>query len=303
MNSKQLNCIVINPFAGNGRGKKLAGRLKKHPDFKGLEIHSPVNLVEAAAIYNELNRKDVHLMLAGGDGTFNSVVNLVEPPYNFKISFIPSGSGNDLARYFKLGSNAKTELKKAMLRGTESKMDVWDTTISFADGTIEKRKFINTLGVGFDAYVGTLKEKKKFLTGIAVYVVSLFQALFSYDSVTYKIQIDGDLKYSSEAMFITTGNGMYSGGGFKLTPNAVVDDGLLEMCIVDTMSLPKIFVNLPKAITGSHVRINETTLFNTNSYTMLLDKPAYIHLDGETYSKKATSVRVELSPHKLGIST
>ena len=118
-----------------------------------MEIHSPVNLVEAAAIYNELNRKDVHLMLAGGDGTFNSVVNLVEPPYNFKISFIPSGSGNDLARYFKLGSNAKTELKKAMLSGTESKMDVWATTIAFADATIEKRKLIRHYSLTIQSHI------------------------------------------------------------------------------------------------------------------------------------------------------
>ncbi|MBK7867428.1 MAG: hypothetical protein IPJ75_10835 [Ignavibacteriales bacterium] len=87
-----------------------------------------------------------------------------------------------------------------------------------------------------------------------------------------------------------------------MTPNALVDDGILEICIVKDMSLPKIFVNLPRAITGSHVSIQETTIFNTGSYTMLLEKPAYIHLDGETYSKKATSVSVELSPHKLRIS-
>jgi YegS/Rv2252/BmrU family lipid kinase len=302
LNSKQLNCVVINPFAGNGRGKKLAARLKNNPDFMDLQIHTPVDLVEAAAIYNKLNKENVHLMLAGGDGTYNSIVNLVEPPYKFKISFIPSGSGNDLARYFMLGSNAITELKKANLRDTETKMDVWNTTICFENGTIEKRKFINTLGVGFDAYVGTLKEKKKFLSGIAVYIVSLFQALFSYDSVKYQITIDGKLKSFGDAMFITTGNGMYSGGGFKLTPNALVDDGILEICIVENMSLPKIFVNLPKAITGSHATIKETTLFNTSSYTMLLEKPAYIHLDGEIYSKKVTSVSVELSPHKLRIS-
>ncbi|GAB1442118.1 YegS/Rv2252/BmrU family lipid kinase [Ignavibacteriales bacterium] len=302
MNSEQLHCLIINPFAGNGRGKKLAVRLKNHPEFTGLEINTPVDLSEAAAFYHKLNRENVHLLLAGGDGTYNSIVNLVEPPYKFKISFIPSGSGNDLARYFKLASKAETELKKAILRDTETKMDVWNTTISFEDGTIEKRKFINTLGVGFDAYVGTIKEKKKFLTGIAVYVVSLCQALFSYESVKYQFKSDDNLKYSGDAMFITTGNGIYSGGGFKLTPNARVNDGILEICIVDNLSMAKIFRHLPKAITGSHVSIKETTVFNTSSYTMLLDKPAFIHLDGETYSKKATSVSVELSPHKLRIS-
>ncbi|MBK7867429.1 MAG: hypothetical protein IPJ75_10840 [Ignavibacteriales bacterium] len=215
MNSEQSNCIVINPFAGNGRGKKLARRLNNNPDFKDIEIHTPVDLVHAGEVYNKLNRDNVHLMLAGGDGTYNSIVNLVNPPYKFKISFIPSGSGNDLARYFKIGSNAIVELKKAIFRDTETKMDVWDTTVCFEDGTIEKRKFINTLGVGFDAYVGTIKEKKHYLSGMAVYLISLFQALFSYESVKYQITIDGILKSSGDAMFITTGNGIYSGGGLS----------------------------------------------------------------------------------------
>jgi YegS/Rv2252/BmrU family lipid kinase len=302
LNQEQLKCIVINPFAGNGRGKKLAKRLDSYPEFLNLEIHTPVDLIGAAEVYNKLNREDVHLMLAGGDGTYNSIVNLVDPPYKFKISFIPSGSGNDLARYFNLDSNSITALKKAILRDTQTNMDVWDTTIKFEDGTIENRKFINTLGIGFDAYVGTIKAKKKFLSGIAVYILSLFQGLFSYDSVKYTLANNEKLQFSGEAMFITTGNGIYSGGGFKITPNALVHDGVLEICIVEDMSLPKIFVNLPKAITGTHGRIKETTLFNTTNYTMSLERPAYLHLDGETYTKKAIGVSVELSPYKLRIS-
>lgn len=302
MNTECSKCIVINPFAGNGRGEKLAVRLNNSPEFKHLQIYIPRDLVEAATVYNDLNKEDIHLMLAGGDGTYNSIVNLVKPPYNFKISFIPSGSGNDLARYFNLGTNSSDVLRKAISRATESTMDVWETIVNFEDGTTEKRKFINTLGIGFDAYVGTIKEKKKFLTGMAVYIASLFQALFSYDPVDYQININGKLKYTGNAMFITTGNGIYSGGGFKLTPNALVDDGILEICIVKDMSLPKIFVNLPKAITGSHISIEETTIFSTSSYTMLLKKPAYIHLDGETYSKRVSGVSVDLSPYKLRIS-
>ena len=267
----------------------------------GLRVFLPKTLDEASRYYNDLNRSDSHIFLAGGDGTFNSLVNLVPPPYRFSVSLIPTGSGNDLTKYFHLSNNPVDVLKAALEASESVAMDVWDLRITFVDGSVEKKKFINTSGIGFDAYVGKLKEKKKFLTGMTVYIISLIQALFSYTPVRYKLSTGDGKKLSGEAMFITTGNGLYSGGGFKLTPDAKVDDGLADVCIVENMSLPKIFKNLPKAITGSHLGLKEVTYFTTNNYTISLDEPAYLHLDGETSDDLVKEIKMSISPHKLNV--
>jgi YegS/Rv2252/BmrU family lipid kinase len=293
--------LVINPYAGNGKGKKFAKLISKSPLIEDIQVFSPVTLEEAKSIYTDLNRDNISLFIAGGDGTFNSLINLVQPPYRFEVSLIPTGSGNDLARYYKLGSNPYENLRTALHSTEKKSLDIWEAVLTFDDGTVESKKFINTFGIGFDAYVGTLKEKKFFLTGISVYLVSVLQALFSFSPVTFVLETKEGKSYNGKAMFITSGNGTYSGGGFKLTPNAVIDDGILEICVVDNMSLPKILVNLPKAITGSHINVKEVNVFNTCGYTLSLDSPAHIHLDGETSQKLVSSVKVSLSPHRLNI--
>ncbi|GJQ32668.1 MAG: transcriptional regulator [Ignavibacteriaceae bacterium] len=293
--------LLINPFAGNGKGKKFAGLISKSPLIRGLSVVTPPGLEESERIVNELNRDSIHLIIAGGDGTFNTVINQVHPPYRFSVSFVAAGSGNDLARFLGLPTRPIEALQSAIAATERILLDVWELKIETADGETYRKKFINTSGVGFDAYVGYLKQKKKFLSGLSVYVISLVQALVHYKPVGYSVSVNGEIRQSGSTMFITTGNGAYSGGGFKLTPRADSNDSLADICIVEHMPFGKILVNLPKAITGKHLGINEVTYFKSNNYTISLTEPAYIHLDGEVSDKLVTGLSLFLSPHKLKV--
>lgn len=301
MQIPEAKYLIINSLSGNGRGKKFASLISHSEVITGLKVSLPESLEEASKIYNDLNRSENHLMIAGGDGTFNSLINLVYPPYRFSISLIPTGSGNDLTKYFNIDNNPVDALK-ASLEATDSiEMDIWDCRITFTDGKVEKKRFLNTSGLGFDAYVGTLKEKKKFLTGMTVYIISLIQGLFSYSPVKYNLELSDGKSCKGTAMFITAGNGIFSGGGFRLTPTSKVDDGIVDICIVENMSLPKIFKNLPKAITGKHLGLKEVTYLTTNSYTISLEEPAHLHLDVETSTQLVNEFSLSLSPHKLKV--
>ena len=293
--------LLINPFSGNGKGKKFAGLISSSPLLNGLSVVTPSSLEESHKIVNELNRDFIHLIVAGGDGTFNTVINQVYPPYRFTLSFVPAGSGNDLTRFLGIPSNPVEALRSALNASEMQMLDIWELKITTMDGQTTRKKFVNTSGVGFDAYVGSLKQKKKLLSGITVYIVSLVQALMSYKPVGYTISINGEHFREGNAMFITTGNGAFSGGGFMLSPQAKTDDSLADICIVEDMPFNKILVNLPKAIAGKHLGVKEVTYFKADNYRLMLDEPAFIHLDGEVTEKLVTGVELTLSTHKLKV--
>ncbi|KAB2909572.1 MAG: hypothetical protein LC102_04210 [Ignavibacteriales bacterium] len=293
--------LLINPYAGNGKGKSFAGLLSSSPVVKGLPVVVPSTLEYSQKIANELNRDRVHLLVAGGDGTFNTILNQVYPPYRFTVSFLPCGSGNDLIRFLGISRNPIDALHASLNGSSEMLLDLWEAKIGWEDGSVTRQKFINTAGIGFDAYVGTLKQQKRFLTGLAVYTVSLLQALIKYDPINFELESNGNETISGEAMFITSGNGASSGGGFKLTPKAQINDGLVDVCIVSYLSRFKVLRIFPKAITGTHIGIKEVKYLQTDRYKIKLSKPSYIHLDGETTGKKVSEVELYLSPHKLKI--
>ena len=293
--------LLINPYSGNGKGGKFAGLISRSPLLNGLAVVTPPSLEESQIAVNDLNRDFIHLIIAGGDGTFNTVLNQVYPPYRFTLSFVPAGSGNDLTRFLGVPGNP-VEALRAALQATELLLiDLWELKILTENGLTIRKKFVNTSGVGFDAYVGSLKQQKKFLSGISVYIVSLVQALMSYKPVGYTIFRDGELLREGNAMFITTGNGAFSGGGFMLSPQAKINDSLADICIVEDMPFNKILVNLPKAIAGKHLGIREVSYFKSDNYRLKLHKPAHIHLDGEVTEQLVTDVELTLSPHKIKV--
>ncbi len=275
--------------------------ISKSPIINGLNVVTPASIEESGVLANDLNRDSIHLIIAGGDGTFNTILNQVYPPYRFTVSFVAAGSGNDLTRFLGLPSRPVEALQAALAAKESLLLDIWELKIKTANGNTLRKKFINTSGVGFDAFVGTLKQRKKFLTGISVYLVSLIQALVRYKPVGYSVYTNGELKKAGNAMFITTGNGAFSGGGFKLTPEALSDDSLADICIVEDMPMNKILVNLPKAIPGKHLGIDQVTYFKSDNYTIKLSEPAHIHLDGEVSGELVSEVVLSLSPHKLKI--
>ncbi len=293
--------LLINPFSGNGKGKKFAGLISKSPVINGLSVVTPAGLEESGLVANELNRDNIHLIIAGGDGTFNTILNQVYPPYRFTVSFVAAGSGNDLTRFLGLPLRPVEALQAALAASDKMHLDIWELKIKTSGGKTLRKRFINTAGVGFDAFVGTLKQKKKILKGISVYILSLVQALMRYKPVGYSLYTNGELRQTGNAMFITSGNGAYSGGGFNLTPKASLDDSLADICIVENMPMMKILVNLPKAISGKHLGIKEVTYIKTGDYLIKLSDPAHLHLDGEVTSDLVTEVGLSLSPHKLKI--
>lgn len=289
--------FIVNATAGRGKtGKKinkLITSVNKHKlDFEVELTKAPKHAIQLA---KEAIKKGFHNIISvGGDGTLNEVVNgvmLSGKSDEVNIGIIPEGGGNDFAANFKLSSNIEKAVDILQKFNTR-KIDV---------GKIEDKYFVNALGIGFDARVAMISNKLKHLNGLPRYLVAVLKALISLKMVEAEIKID-TCTLNDPFLLLSIGNGMSTGGGFLLTPEARVDDGLLDICFINKINRKRILSLLPSTIKGKHLKEPEVVLHQSRKIEITTNKPLPIYYDGELPKlKDPLHFIIELLPKKLNL--
>ena len=289
--------FIVNSTAGRGKtGKKiskLVTTLNEHKlDFEIELTKAPKHATQLAV--DAIKKGFQNIISVGGDGTLNEVVNgvmLSGKAEEVNIGIIPEGGGNDFAANFNLSSNidkAVDILQKFSLR----KIDV---------GKIEDNYFINALGIGFDARVAVISNTIKYLNGLPRYLVAVLKALFSLKMVEAEIKID-TCTLNDPFLLLSIGNGLSTGGGFLLTPQARVDDGLLDICLINKVNRRRVLSLLPAAIKGKHLKEPEVVIHQTRKIEITTKEPIPIYYDGELPKlNDPLHFTIELLPNKLNL--
>jgi YegS/Rv2252/BmrU family lipid kinase len=281
--------VIVNPAAGGGKaGKDWPGietLLQKHAidfDFAFTERRLHAMLLTREKIESGYNK----LIVVGGDGTMNEVINGVFaqnkiPTDEVMLGMISVGTGNDWGRMFNIPSNYEDAIETIKNQKTFIQ-DAGLVTYSQSNKTW-KRYFINIAGMGFDAKVvsksNNLKSKGK--SSPSLYLMTLFTSLLSYRSIKAKIVIDG-LTFKRKVFSLSIGIGKYNGGGMMPIPDAVADDGLYSITLIKKMGKLRVIANIKKLYNGKITRHKKV-----ESYTgkiINVDSSSIIHLetDGET---------------------
>ena len=299
--------IIINPESGKGTGSKLLKALKD------IAIPSNINLTKfiteyrthatefASKITNYFDR----VIIAGGDGTFNEFINGYNLDFRIPIGIMPIGSGNDFA--ISLFGNQNTFKKNITSFFKEDievrEVDVGHVLLSEVDGNVIKKRFINSLGIGFDARVAYLNQTNKFLSGSMSYIFAILRAFINMSQIGFKVKIDGKDTFSKNALFCSIGNGECAGGGLYLTSGAQIDDGLLDLSIVQLDSRLKLLNLLPKASNNDLRDVKELEQWKFENLEIELETPYYTHVDGEMLSASSKNVKVSILKDTLSIIT
>lgn len=293
--------FIVNPMAGKGRGKKILQTLKAHilKSFPTAEIITTERRMHAFDLALERkNDPDNVIVAVGGDGTVNEVGNaLIEG--NATMSVIPIGSGNDFVKMFSIPTNINKALEK-LKQGVRRDSDAGLTTITSADGNKADRYFLNGIGIGFDAAVANQTRKFKRLSGVSLYAVSVAIVLFKYETPAMMMSLNGSM-YNGEHFLIAIGNGKCAGGGFYLTPDAEIDDGLLDVCLVDNVSIPQVMRIFPSVMKGKHKKHNQVHFYRTDALRVESKMEIMIHADGEVLSTNAVGIDIRVVPKALKI--
>ena len=297
---------IVNPNAGNGKGKKDWDRISDifSKEKISMEHHFTEKKGAAKDIAKEAAHKGFRKILSvGGDGTLNEVVNGIFSqdicsPAEFTIGLIPVGTGNDWGRMF--GIPLMYEGAVAAIR--DYKVMPHDIgIISYYSGNVQhKNYFINIAGLGFEAVVvkKTNKQKDKGRSNQAIYFYNLLTSLLSYKNTEADIIIDGK-RTSARVFSINVGNGRYCGGGMRQTPDALPDDGLLDITVIRDMGKIEIIRSLKLLYDGtilSHPKVDgyRTTNLRVESKYLL-----YAEADGESLGH--TPVEFSIIPAGINI--
>ncbi|MFC7686775.1 diacylglycerol/lipid kinase family protein [Ureibacillus sp. GCM10028918] len=279
--------FVINERAGNGKGarvwKKLKGELKspfsQHiTNYKG--HGSKIAQQIATANAGELNL----IIAIGGDGTIHEVVNGVIDCPNVYVGAIQAGSGNDFSRSFPTFKSAQ-EIDE-LLPENNRKCKSYDC------GHIEWNEkefgFVNNSGIGFDAFVANAANLSSFKDqlntlglGKFSYAYYVLKGLFTFKLFELIVEQDGILRKYDNVWFVTVSNQPFFGGGMKISPKSIPNDGLLELSIVYNLSRLKLLLLFATVFFGAHTKLKEFVQLQGEQFTLYINEELPCHADGE----------------------
>jgi diacylglycerol kinase (ATP) len=296
--------FIVNPEAGRGHGRQLLEPLENELKARKVDFEILVTTGAGEAVDFARNGAGHTVVSVGGDGTLNEVANGVVGR-NRTIGIIPAGSGNDFIKSLNVPKRLSDALN-LILSGRIRNVDVGVITCtarSRSDRTLEckERFFVNGVGVGFDAEVAARMRNIKFLSGTPVYVLAVLQTLGKYKAPWFRISVDG-VEKTSHNLLIAIGNGRCAGGSFYLTPEAVVDDGQLDICFIEDVSVFKILRLMPFVMVGRHGRIREVSFERSRDMISVeADDFFSVHADGEVVGQEVNSVQIGVRPRTLQI--
>ncbi len=298
--------IIVNPYSGKRQLKKDWTNI--YYLLKRAEINFSEQLTAYAGHAVEIAKNMVeagfrYLLVVGGDGTLNEVVNgiytsSISDKSAVTLALIPYGTGNDWARYWGI-SRKYAKLKDLLFQRKSTLIDIGKITYQSNDNQPITRYFINASGIGFDGTVVRITNKlKQFLGGSAwVYSLAVFLTIFKLK--VHKMRLTGDDKSIERSFFtLAIGNGCYSGGGLKQVPDANPTDGLLHITALEGPKLSQIPSAIKLLFSGrlpEHVCAHS---FVTKRFDMEFDKKIHAETDGVEITVKAPAT-IEIVPQAL----
>jgi diacylglycerol kinase (ATP) len=264
---------IVNPAAGRGRTRKLLPALTLAARAAGVELHvspepgAPAKLALAAAEAGN------DLIACGGDGLVTEVAG-VAADTGRRLAVVPTGAGNDFARV--LGYDAKRPLDafRTLADGTDRVVDL---------GRVNGRWYTCVTASGFDAEANRWANTVQRLSGTTLYVAAVLRTLVVYKPHPFLLSVDGT-EHELRAWLVAVGNGPAYAGGMRVTPDARLDDGLLDVTVIDAVPKAEFLVNFPKVFKGTHVSHPKVRTFRATRVELSsLDPsvPMEVYADGE----------------------
>lgn len=287
--------LILNTTAKNGGATSVWNHIKvmlvrEHIDY---EVHPTTYPGAARDIAKELSAladERVYLLVIGGDGTLNEVLNGITDFDRIYLGLIPAGSGNDFARGVGLAfgeqgfNNILSDMKRIEAGEDIKKMDLGE---AYFDG--QSRRFGISAGVGLDAIVckrALTSRLKKVLNrlhlGQLTYVLLTVLTLFSMETAKAQIVLaDGRQKQVSKLIFAAAMNLFAEGGGVPMAPSAHPWDGELSLSMAYGIPKALTFLKLPLLMAAKQEKIKGFGVYASPSFTLHIDRKVTLHTDGE----------------------
>ncbi|MFL6101687.1 MAG: YegS/Rv2252/BmrU family lipid kinase [Actinomycetales bacterium] len=293
--------LLVNPTSGGGRGGPSGAAVAEQLRTSGVEVTDVSGASADEARHNAqtvLDQGVDALVVVGGDGVVHLGVNLVAGT-STPLGIVPAGTGNDIARALGLSIDdvaaAGSTVLSAVQSGTTRTIDAARHLPD--EGTVGAGWFAGVLGAGFDAKVNERANGWRWPKGPRKYDLAIARELPVFKPLPYVLELDGQV-VTANAMLVAVGNGPSYGGGMLVCPDAELDDGLLDVMIVDKISKIEFLKVFPKVYTGAHKDHPAVSIHRAR--TVRLSTPGIVaYADGERYA--ALPLTCEVVPGALHV--
>lgn len=295
--------VAINPTASFGKGKHVGPQAVAALRALGHEV---IALEEPNfALLLKRGRKAVAkspdaLLVVGGDGMVNLGTNLVAKT-SVPLGIIPSGTGNDMARGLGIPFEDTDAAIASIVRGLARPARAIDAgSVAYVDeatGSAATRWFACVLSAGFDAIVNERANLMSWPKGPSRYTVALIIELLRLRAINYRLTLDDQVIETTGAL-VSVGNNISLGGGMKVTPDALVDDGLADVLVVEALSRVAFLRVFPRVFTGTHLSDPRVTVYRAKNIRIESDGIT-AYADGERFA--ALPIDIEMVPGVLHI--
>jgi len=292
-----VRLVIVNPMAGTGKGTKYVKGIEKiflNIKKEGLITEDKVfielteyvgHATHIVKDYLKEYSEQIVVYVVGGDGTLSEVAQAIKYVDRASMVVIPKGTGNDFSRAVNLYKSMRKIIRSSLDNETQ-KVD----TIRLG-----QRTAINVLNAGLDAAIADNMElfrKWPLISGSMKYKLAIFYTIFGAKKYRLKIRIDGKI-YKGVYTLIAIGNNKYYGGGVKALPDAEIDDGKLNICIIDSTTLVQKLMFLPKFSKGKHAGLKIVKLLEGKEISVVSHRKIPVSIDGEIILTNRFKAKIE----------
>jgi diacylglycerol kinase (ATP) len=285
--------FIVNPIAGNGFANKYETTVEAMIEKYGID--ADVVYTEYSGHATEISKASAdkgytYIIGVGGDGTINEICRPLIGLKDIVAGIIPAGTGNDFIQILGFPNRFDESHWKTFFEQHVIPMDV---------GSCNGKYFLNGMGLGFDAQVAAenyIEPGKVKLGGKYKYIWHIVKTLLFFKEKEMTL-ISGDQKTRSTCFMNTVSIGRRFAGGFFITPKAIANDGLLDVCNVKKLNLLQRFSILLKVPKGTHITNPKVDYHQTDKISIEFDKKVPFHVDGEL--NFAQKFEIEVLPGAL----
>ncbi len=277
-------CLIVNPSAGGGKAGRVAGDVEQALRTHGLDVRreDTRDLEHARSLAAAAARNGETVAALSGDGMIGAVADAIRAVPGATLGVLPGGRGNDLARVLGIPSDPARACA-VIADGVPREMDL---------GEVDGHAFVGIASAGFDSEANRIANDAPAWLGGLVYAYGALRALLSWRPARFEIELDPPGERRTFVGYsVAAANSRAYGGGMMMAPGAMLDDGRLEIVVIERVSKLRFLANLPRVFKGSHVRLASVHVFRAGEVQIAADRPFALYADGDPIGELPVRVR------------
>lgn len=276
--------LIVNPAAGGGRAGRVAADVLAQLRRLGLEAEraDTRDLEHARELALGAARAGATAVTLGGDGLAGAAADALRAVPGAVLGVLPGGRGNDLARVLGIPLDPLAACT-TIARGERRPLDL---------GEVAGRTFVGIASAGFDSEANRIANAAPARLGSLVYAYGALRALARWRPARFTVELEppGE-RIEFSGYTVAAANSRDYGGGMRLAPAALLNDGLLDVVLIEGVSRPRFLANLPRVFRGTHVELPEVRVLRARELEITADRPFTLYADGDPIGALPTRVR------------